>query len=363
MRIAQVSPLYESVPPSCYGGTERIVSFLTEELVRLGHDVTLFASGDSRTAAELVAVCPEALRLSPARDKLCQHIYLMEQVARRAHEFDLIHWHIDYLHFPLSRRLKTPHLTTLHGRLDLPELSVVYDEFGDMPVVSISHSQREPLPQAWWFGNVYHGIPGGSAEIKQTSDGYLAFLGRICPEKRVDRAIEIAKAVNRPLKIAAKVDPADRDYFKQEIEGLLEHPLIEFLGEIGDDEKPRFLGEAAALLFPIDWPEPFGLVMIESMARGTPVIAFRHGSVPEIIDHGLTGFVVDDMEAAVECTKRVGELDRRAIRAVFEERFSATRMVLDYLELYENLCYIPRIPRSAGNSISPHDSAVNLRRL
>lgn len=358
MRIAQVSPLYESVPPRCYGGTERIVSFLTEELVRRGHHVTLFASGDSETSAHLVPICPEALRLSDARDKLCQHIYMMERVARRAYDYDIIHWHIDYLHFPISRRLQTPHLTTLHGRLDMPELGPVYDEFGDMPVVSISQSQRAPLPQAWWLGNVYHGIPRDLYEFREEPEGYLAFLGRICPEKRLDRAIEIAKATGIPLKIAAKVDPADQEYFDQEIKHLLDDPLIEFIGEIDDDAKGPFLGAATATLFPIDWPEPFGLVMIESMACGTPVIAFKNGSVPEVMDHGVTGFVVDSLDEAIECAGRVSKLDRRKIREVFETRFSTERMVDDYLSLYESIAYSPALQEPTRLYIPARTTAV-----
>jgi glycosyltransferase involved in cell wall biosynthesis len=325
-----------------YGGTERVVSFLTEELVRCGHDVTLFASGDSVTAARLIPACEAALRLDPnGVDRLAPHIAMLEAVAREAHRFDVIHYHIDYLHYPLSRRLGVPHVTTLHGRLDLPELRRVYDEFRDVPVVSISDAQRGPLPQANWLATVYHGLPFGLSTDRDGAGDYLAFLGRISPEKRVDRAIEIAKRVGMKLRIAAKVDAADAEYFRTTIAPLLDDPGIEFLGEIGETEKPRFLGNARALLFPIDWPEPFGLVMIEAMARGTPVVAWDRGSVPEVLDDGVTGFVVDSMDAAVAAVEKVGPLDRRRIREVFETRFSSARMAADYLAVYERLVRRP----------------------
>jgi len=276
MKIAQVSPLYESVPPKLYGGTERVVSNLTEELVRLGHDVTLFASGDSRTSAKLVAPCSQALRLdADCRDQMAYHMILLDQVFERIKDFDIVHFHIDYLHYPLSRRATTAHVTTLHGRLDLPELATLYRRFPDVPLVSISDAQRRPIASANWQGTVYHGLPRDLYEFHPATGKYLAFLGRISPEKRVDRAIEIACRSGLPLKIAAKVDPADREYFKCEIEPLLDDPLVEFIGEIDDRQKSEFLGGALALLFPIDWPEPFGLVMIESMASGTPVIGWK----------------------------------------------------------------------------------------
>jgi glycosyltransferase involved in cell wall biosynthesis len=304
--------------------------------VRQGHDVTLFASGDSQTAATLVPICPRAQRLDGGRkDTLAEHILMVEHVFQRAREFDLIHFHIAQMHFPLARRLPTAHITTLHGRLDLPELVPLYREFSDLAMVSISDSQRAPLPDAGWIGTVYHGLPLDLLRFRRADDGYLAFLGRVSPEKRLDRAIAIAKASRRPLRIAAKVDPADRDYFERDILPLLEDPLITFIGEIGEAGKADFLGRAAALLFPIDWPEPFGLVQIEALACGTPVIAFRGGSVPEIVDHGVTGFVVDSIEEAVTAVGAIEEIDRRTCRQVFEQRFSVTRMAKDYVRIYK----------------------------
>jgi glycosyltransferase involved in cell wall biosynthesis len=338
LRIAQVSPLYESVPPRLYGGTERIVSYLTEELVNQGHDVTLFASGDSVTKAELVPISETSLRLNEeCIDQFAHHVLMIEKVLRAASEFDIIHWHIDYFHFPFSRRHTAPHVTTLHGRLDIPDLIPLYQEFPEMPVISISDDQRAPLPWANWVGTVHHGLPEDLYSFHEGPGKYLAFLGRISPEKRVDRAIEIAKQLDTPIKIAAKVDDADRDYFEQEIEHLLDHPLVEFIGEIGEEEKEEFLGNACALLFPIDWPEPFGLVMIEAMACGTPVVALRRGSVPEVLDHGITGFICDSMDEAAEATQLVQTLDRRRCREVFEARFSAARMARDYVKIYERL--------------------------
>jgi glycosyltransferase involved in cell wall biosynthesis len=338
MRIAQVSPLYESVPPRLYGGTERVLHYLTEELVRLGHEVTLFASGDSQTSASLRAQCDTALRLDETCiDPLAKHVLMIEQVAAWANDFDVIHFHTDYLHFPVARRLGVPHLTTLHGRLDIRDLGRMYDEFNDMPVVSISDSQRTPLPQARWVSTVYHGLPANLLKFNPRPEGYFAFVGRISPEKRVDRAIEIAKALNVPLKIAAKVDKVDKEYFERDIAPLLDDPLIEFIGEIGEAEKSAFMGGARALLFPIDWPEPFGLVMIEAMACGTPVVAFRHGSVPEVLEEGVTGNIVESMEAAIEAAKHVEQFDRAKVRAEFERRFSAERMAKDYIELYAEL--------------------------
>ncbi|PYL81790.1 MAG: glycosyl transferase [Verrucomicrobia bacterium] len=338
MRIAQVAPLYESVPPRYYGGTERVVSYLTEELVRQGHEVTLFASGDSVTRARLVAACRRSLRFDKhCIDELAHQILMLENVFQRAAQFEIVHFHADYLHFPLSRRQPITHLTTLHGRLDIPDLVPLYQEFRDMPVVSISNAQREPLPWANWQATVYHGIPADLYRFRAEPGTYLAFMGRISPEKRVDRAIEIAKQVQIPLKIAAKVDRVDKDYFKLVVEPLLGEPLVEFVGEISEGEKVDFLGNAYALLFPIDWPEPFGLVMIEAMACGTPVIAYRSGAVPEVMEEGYTGFIVEELEDAVEAVRRVRELSRKRCREVFEQRFTATRMAHDYVRVYERL--------------------------
>src|SRR6266481_3380304 len=339
MRIAQVAPLVESVPPQQYGGKERIVSFLTEELVRQAHDVTLFASGDSVTAARLVPVCCRSLRLDErCMDQIAHHVVLLEQVSQRAREFDVIHFHIDYLHFPLSRLLRIPHVTTLHGRLDLPDLAPLYDHFRDMPVVSISNSQRDPLPLANWQATFYHGLPKALLRFRSETGRYLAFLGRICPEKRVDRAIEIAKRTGIPLKIAAKIDPVDRRYFKRVVEPLLRDcSIAEWVGEISDRQKDEFLGNAYALLFPIDWPEPFGLVMIEAMACGTPVIAYAGGSVAEVMDDGVTGFIVNDIDQAVEAVGRVRDLSRARCREVFENRFTASRMASEYVNAYMRL--------------------------
>jgi glycosyltransferase involved in cell wall biosynthesis len=338
MRIAQVAPLFESVPPKYYGGTERVVSFLTEELVRQGHEVTLFASGDSVTRAHLVAACRRSLRLDKhCVDQLSHQVLMLEHVFQRAAEFDVIHFHVDYLHFPLSRRQQITHVTTLHGRLDIPDLIPLYLEYRDMPLVSISYGQREPLRWANWQATVYHGLPAEMYQFREQPGDYLAFLGRISPEKRVDRAIEIAKQVRRPVKIAAKVDRVDQDYFESVVEPLLRDPLVEFVGEIGDGEKEEFLGHAYALLFPIDWPEPFGLVMIEAIACGTPVIAYRSGAVPEVIEEGHTGFIVEGLEDAVEAVRRVPELSRRRCREVFEQRFTAARMAHDYIEVYHRL--------------------------
>jgi glycosyltransferase involved in cell wall biosynthesis len=338
MRIAQVAPLYESVPPRYYGGTERIVSYLTEELVRLGHEVTLFASGDSQTKARLVAACPRSLRLDPeCIDQLAHHIVMLERVQQRADEFDVIHFHVDYLHFPLSRRGDFANVTTLHGRLDIPDLVPLYEEYPDVPLISISDAQREPLPRVNWQATVYHGLPDDLYRYRPDAGTYLAFLGRISPEKRVDRAIEIAHQVGIPIRIAAKVDRIDRDYFDSVIEPMLHHPLVEFVGEIGEDDKDEFLGDAQALLFPIDWPEPFGLVMIEAMACGTPVIAYRNGSVPEVMEEGRTGFIVEDLDDAVEAARRVPQLSRARCREIFEQRFTAARMARDYVDVYERL--------------------------
>jgi len=329
--------LSESVPPKLYGGTERVVSVLTNELVRQGHAVTLFASGDSRTEASLVAPCAQAQRLVECVDPLAAHMLMIERVAQRAQEFDVVHYHVAPLHFPLARRMLTPHLTTMHGRLGLPDLVPLYEEFSELPLVSISDAQRAPLPHQNWIGTVHHGFPEREFRFHPGPGSYLAFLGRIAREKRVDRAIEIAKACGWPLKIAAKIDPSDVQYFKNEIAPLMEHPLIDFIGEIGDDEKSGFLGQARALLFPIDWPEPFGLVMIESLACGTPVVAYRGGSVDEVIEDGVTGFVVEDVAEAIDATKRTHTLDRRACRDAFTRRFSSARMASSYVQLYRQL--------------------------
>lgn len=338
MRIAQVSPLYESCPPQLYGGTERVVSYLTEELVRQGHEVTLFASGDSQTEATLRAPCDRALRLDPRfKDPLPHHLVMLNRVARSAEAFDIIHFHADFLHFPLFAPLWGKTLTTTHGRLDLPDLPPLFREFPMMPLVSISDAQRTPVPWAGWLGTVHHGLPTDLYHPGRGDGGYLAFIGRICPEKGVDKAIKIARRAGIPLKIAAKVDKADLDYYNAKVKRLLEGPGVEFLGEIGDRDKGEFLGRAMALLFPIDWPEPFGLVTIEAMANGTPVIAFRRGSVPEVIDEEVTGFVVDSIDTAVAAIPRASALDRSGVRRRFEERFSVERMARDYVELYDQV--------------------------
>jgi glycosyltransferase involved in cell wall biosynthesis len=348
MRIAQVSPLMEAAPPKLYGGTERIVAYLTDELVALGHDVTLFASGDSVTTATLEPGSPRALRLDPTiRDHVAPLIAMLESVAQRASEFDLIHLHCDYLGYPVLRRAGTPFLATLHGRLDLPELSLIYRAFADVPVVSISDSQREPLPEPRYIATIHHGIPDHLLELGTGAGGYLAFLGRISPEKAPDRAIRIAARAGLPLKIAAKVDAVDRAYFVSEIEPLLAQPHVEYIGEIAEHEKSEFLGNARALLFPINWREPFGLAMIEAMACGTPVIAWRNGSVEEVVEDGVTGFVIDDEPAAAIAARRAHLLDRPRIRKVFERRFTSRRMAEDYLRVYRLLAERPAL-RAAG---------------
>jgi glycosyltransferase involved in cell wall biosynthesis len=346
MKIAQIAPLTEAVPPKGYGGTERIVSFLTEELVGLGHDVTLFASGDSVTSARLAPMCPQALRLAPdVRDALAPHFMMLETVFRRAHEFDVLHFHLDYWPFSLFSRQSTPFLTTLHGRLDLPELWPLYETHANVPLISISDAQRAPMPSANWARTIHHGLPQNLlTPLDGVRPSYLAFIGRICPEKRVDRAIEIAERCGLPLKIAAKVDRVDRDYYEQQIRPLLARsPHAEFIGEISDAEKTSFLAGAQALLFPIDWPEPFGLVMIEAMACGVPVIAFGHGSVPEVIEDDLTGFIVDDVGSAVHAVDRALKLPRSTVRRRFEERFTARRMAEDHVALYTQLVHGRRI--------------------
>jgi glycosyltransferase involved in cell wall biosynthesis len=335
VRIAQVAPLYESCPPQLYGGTERVVSYLTEELVLQGHQVTLFASGDSQTRAILEAPCERALRLDiHCKDPLPYHLITLYRLARSAGAFDIIHFHTDYLHFPLFAPHWCKTLTTLHGRLDLPDLPPIFREFAMLPLASISNAQRAPMPWANWFGTVYHGLPRNLYHYGCGDGGYLAFIGRICPEKRPDWAIEIAHRVGLQLIIAAKVDRVDRAYYETRIEPLLRHPRIEYIGEIGERDKGALLGGALALLFPVDWPEPFGLVMIEAMASGTPVIAFGRGSVREIIDHGVTGFVVDSIDEAAAAVPLAKALDRAAIRRRFEGRFTVERMADDYLTLY-----------------------------
>nr|WP_314624037.1 glycosyltransferase family 4 protein [uncultured Noviherbaspirillum sp.] len=338
MKIAQVSPLFESVPPKFYGGTERIVSYLTEELVAQGHEVTLFASGDSKTSAELVPVIPASMRPDMARPSWLAHHYVeMDLVAELAGNFDIIHFHTDYLHFPMSRHLSIPHVTTMHGRLDLPELEPLFRHFSSVPVVSISRKQREPLPSARWIGTVYHGLPADLYAFGAGGGGYFLFLGRISPEKRLDRAVEIARRCDMPLYIAAKVDAADLAYFNVVVRPLIREPLVKYLGEVGEKEKQDLLQNAHALLFPIDWPEPFGLVMIEAFACGTPVIAYRHGSVPEVVEEGVTGCIVGSQDEAVEAAHRIDGLDRTACRAAFERRFTATHMARAYLGIYERL--------------------------
>jgi len=339
LKIAQVAPLYESVPPQLYGGTERVVSNLTEALVDAGHDVTLFASGDSKTAARLVPGCPKALRLNhyECQDQLAHHFVMLEEVLQRADHFDIIHFHVDYMHFPLSKLSGIVHVSTLHGRLDSPDLVPLYRKYRNMPVTSISLAQRTPLPWVNWVANIYHGLPHDHLPLGDGGGKYLAFLGRISPEKRVDRAIEIAVKLNMPLKVAAKVDRVDRAYYEREIKHLLTAPNVEFVGEINEQQKGEFLGNAYAYLFPIDWPEPFGLTMIESMACGTPTIAFRCGSVPEVISDGLTGFIVDNMDDAVRVTQQAGTLDRAACRAESMQRFSAPIMARQYVKVYESM--------------------------
>jgi glycosyltransferase involved in cell wall biosynthesis len=338
MKIAQIAPLVESVPPTLYGGTERVVSWLTEELVSQGHEVTLFASGDSRTSARLEAVVPQGLRLKGIHNSLPYNFIMLDKVAVRQHEFDVLHFHIDFFHYPLFRSMAHKTLTTLHGRQDLPELPDIYRAFPHMPLVSISGHQRLPVPPVNWRGTVHHGMPPRLLQEGRGEGGYLAFLGRICADKGILPAIEIARRAGLPLKVAAKVDPADREYFERQVAPVLaQSPHVEFIGEIDDARKSAFLGGAMALLFPISWPEPFGLVMIESMACGTPVIAFDSGSVPEILEDGLTGFVVQDVDQAAAAVGRLGRLFRPTIRSRFEERFSATAMARDYVRIYERL--------------------------
>jgi glycosyltransferase involved in cell wall biosynthesis len=345
MHIAQIAPLTEAVPPKLYGGTERVVSWLTEELIALGHDVTLFASGDSVTSARLEPMWPRALRLDGAvRDPNGLHMMMLERIYQRADEFDILHCHLDYYPFSLFSRQPTPFVTTLHGRLDLPEHQPVFDTFSSVPVVSISNSQRRPLPQANWVRTVQHGLPVRLLEPKPVKPSYFAFLGRIAPEKGIDRAIRIAQHCGVTLKVAAKVDTTDQDYYDETIKPMMKSSNVEFIGEINDRDKSEFLSGALALLVPIDWPEPFGLVMIEAMACGTPVIAFNRGSVPEIIEDGLTGFIVEDINGAIGAVDRLAQLSRDTIRRRFEERFTSRRMAQDYLSVY----------RSLSDAIAPH---------
>jgi glycosyltransferase involved in cell wall biosynthesis len=338
VKIAQVAPLYESVPPQAYGGTERVVSYLTEALVQMGHEVTLFASGDSVTSGHLVPVLPHSLRLNPDKpDPLVWHTIMLDMVQKAAPSFDVIHYHMDILQLALVGHCRTPCVSTAHGRLDLPDLKPLFRRFPNHPMVSISDSQRAPLPWLNWRATVHHGLPLGLYTAHPQPQNYFAFVGRISPEKRVDRAIEVAQACGVPLRIAAKVDAADRDYFHSTIEPLLSDPLVTYLGEVGDREKDDLLGNARALLMPIDWPEPFGLVMIESMACGTPVIAYKCGSVPEIIDPGVTGFIVENQEQAIAAARGIDRIDRRRCRQVFEQRFAARVMARHYLEVYREL--------------------------
>jgi glycosyltransferase involved in cell wall biosynthesis len=338
MHIAQIAPLTEAIPPKLYGGTERVVSWLTEELIALGHEVTLFASGDSVTSARLEAMWPRALRLDGAvRDPNALHMMMLERVYRRAADFDFLHFHLDYYPFSLFFRQSTPFVTTLHGRLDLPEHQPVFDVFSSIPVVSISNAQRRPLPQAHWVRTVHHGLPEKLLTPKPVTPSYFAFLGRIAPEKGIDRAIRISEHCGVPLKVAAKVDVTDREYFDAKIEPMITSGNVEYIGEINDKDKSEFLSGAIALLVPIDWPEPFGLVMIEAMACGTPVIAFNRGSVPEVIDDGVTGFIVEDINGAIGAVDRLGQLSREKIRLRFEERFTARRMAQDYLAVYRTM--------------------------
>jgi glycosyltransferase involved in cell wall biosynthesis len=360
MRIAQIAPLAERCPPAFYGGTERVVSYLTEHLVDLGHDVTLFASGDSVTSAELVPCSERALRLDPrVTDALPYHMAMLEQVMRRADEFDALHFHIDLMHAPVVREIAQRTLTTLHGRLDLPDLRPFYTTFARLPLVSISNYQRRPLPPVNWAGTVYHGLPPELLKYEDgRREGYLAFLGRISPEKRPDRAIEIAVQSGMPLKIAAKIDRVDQEYWNAKIAPLVRaHANVEFIGEITEREKSAFLGQAHALLFPIDWDEPFGLVMIEAMACGTPVVAYRRGSVPEVIDDGVTGFIVSTQEQAAAAVEKIAKLDRRAVRATFERRFTTERMARDYCKLYERSHY-PDVSRQARALGVPANGAI-----
>ena len=358
MKIAQVSPLWESVPPKMYGGTERVVSYITEELVRQGHDVTLFASGDSLTKAKLEAPCNQALRLNTGIfSREAPLISMMEQVFSVADQFDVIHSHLDFLAFSLSRRSPVPVVTTLHGRLDLPELAPVFREFSELPLVSISNSQRNPLPWCNWLATVYHRLPRDLYSAHPEPGQYLAFLGRIAPEKCPDHAIELAKRVGIPLRIAAKVDQADRAYFERVVEPLLDHPLIEFVGEVTDVQKNDFIGNALAMVCPYDWPEPFGLVLIEALACGTPVLAYRRGSIPEIIEHGVTGLISENLDEMTKHVEGISLIDRRRCRQVFEERFTVEQMVRNYVQAYQQILSGPQVFPGKRNTIAEGLSA------
>ncbi|RLT27924.1 MAG: glycosyltransferase family 4 protein [Chloroflexi bacterium] len=338
MRIAQVAPLYEAVPPTGYGGTERVVSYLTEELVRQGHEVTLFATADSRTSGHLVPMARMGLRLDPnCTDPIAVHLAMLEEVSRQIETFDVMHFHTSYLHFPLVRRQSMAHLTTQHGRLDFPEFVALHREFADLPMVSISESQRLPLAGIDWRGTVYHGLPSDLYHQGPGNGGYLAFMGRFSPEKGFHDAVEMARRIGMPLRVAAKIEPINQDYFDEVVRPLLLDPLVDWVGEVSDAEKQDFLGNAAALLFPIAWPEPFGMVMIEAMACGTPTIAYRAGSVPEVIEDGRSGFVVRGVDEAVAALDRLGTFDRQACRAAFDERFTVERMAADYVRIYADL--------------------------
>jgi glycosyltransferase involved in cell wall biosynthesis len=360
MKIAQVAPLYEAVPPRLYGGTERVVAHLCDALVEQGHDVTLFSSADARTRARLVVVRDEAIRLDPTplKSDLAAHLSMLADVRERADDFDMLHFHVDMIHFPFFQDIAGRTLTTLHGRLDVKDLSRVYARWPAYPLVSISDDQRRYLPDANWAATVHHGVSADLCRFSPRSEGYLAFLGRISPEKRPDRAIAIAKRLGRRLKIAAKVDAADARYFREEIEPLLDHPLIDFIGEIGDAAKSAFLGGADALLFPIDWPEPFGLVMIEAMGCGTPVVAWRCGSTPEVIEPGVTGFLVTSEEEACDAVERALTLSRSAIRARFELRHSSAAMARRYVDLYKSLLATPARPRRRVDGVAKLDAEL-----
>jgi glycosyltransferase involved in cell wall biosynthesis len=358
MRIAQISPLYEATPPKLYGGTERVVAYLADELVRLGQDVTLFASADARTRARLVPTRDQALRLdpNPLKSDVAAHLSMLFDVRARAHDFDILHFHIDPLQFPFFESVAARTVTTLHGRLDLQDLVPLYRRWPQYPLISISNAQRAPLPFVDWAGTVYHGLPLDLFTFSPAHRGYLAFVGRISPEKRPDRAIHIARRTGMPLRMAAKIDAVDRTYFADAIEPLIGNPPVEFVGEVGDRDKNELLGGAAALVFPIDWPEPFGLVMIEAMACGTPVIAWGGGSVAEVIDHGRSGFIVDSEEGAVEAVRRIETIDRAYVRRQFERRFSAATMARAYLDVYARVLARRRLEAIAATPAAPRDA-------
>jgi glycosyltransferase involved in cell wall biosynthesis len=356
MRIAQISPLFESVPPRFYGGTERIVADLTKSLVALGQDVTVFASRDSDIpdGAHFVPAEHKALRLAGCKDPIPPHYLMFEQVRRLQDHFDIIHFHNEYLHFPVARTLETPTVSTLHGRLDLRDYPELFGEFSDLPLVSISFSQRKPLPHAHWAGMVHHGLDSSHLPFYEKGKGYLAFLGRLTPEKGFERAVEIARHTGRRLKVAAKIEPDLYPEYVQQIAPLLNEPFVEYIGEIDDSKKAEFLGSADATLFPIQWPEPFGLVLIESLACGTPIVAFRRGSVPEIIKPGVTGFIVENVEEACQAIESVDKIDRRDCRRDFETRFSLDRMAKDYLKIYQSICKHAPVHKIRPKVLSEH---------